>query len=145
MVLLKIIKQIYKPKFWLFLWNYWLGATKMVRHDYEEAINHFNRCLSLGSSFDNSGLVYEHLGKCYFDINEIKKGKFYLLKVSELTKDKNNLNSEVTSRLGFIFFEEGELEKARFYLKHAKAHYRKIDYTNIKAVEEYLSKMEHSR
>ncbi len=129
---------------WPFFWNYWLGLGEMVSHRYERAIIHFTRCLDRNYPIKIHVLVYEQLGKCYFDINEIDKSKFYFLKVLEIREgNEGKLNSEVASRLGFIFYQEGNYHKAKYYLELAKANYRKRDYTNIKAVEEYLSKLKN--
>lgn len=140
--IVKHLNLFISKNFWIFIWNYWMGCTKMVRHKYKAAIDHFNSCLKIDISIDKGGLVYEHLGKSYFDINEIEKSKECFLKVLNMReKDLDNLNSEITSRLGFIFYLEKDHEKARYYLRQAMAKYKKSDYTNISAVKEYIKKL----
>jgi len=138
-----MIKYFLRIKFWQFLWNYLLATMEMVSHDYNKAIYHLTKCLKIGENFDPSGLIYEQLGKCYFDVNDIAKGKFYLLKVLEIRENIDKVNSEITSRIGFIFFQEERYDRAKYYLEHAKAHYGKRDYTNINAVKDYLTKLDN--
>lgn len=139
--LLKYLQIIFNPKIWRCLWNYWCGLGAMVEHKYEKAIFHFKRCLKKEIPIRISGLICEQLGKCYFDTNEINKGKIYLLKALETKASRENINSEISSRLGFIFYEEGDLEKARYYLEKACERYKERDYTNIQAVRQYLAKL----
>jgi tetratricopeptide (TPR) repeat protein len=142
--MIKLIRYFFKKEFWVFLGNYWLGTTEMVSQDYKKAITHLTRCLENKERFDKTGLVYEHLGKCYFGIDEIEKSKFYLLKALEMRLDKD-LNSEIASRLGFIFYQEKDYQKAKYYLEYAKVNYKNGDYTNLEAVKEYLKKMDVMR
>jgi len=131
------------PKMWGYLCNYCVGLWSMTGHKYKKAIKYFNKCLN--SNLQNEKIprafVYEQLGKCYFDINEIGKGKTFLLKSLELSSSNDIVNSEIASRLGFIFYNEGDFEKAKYYLQKAIDNFKKIDYTNIEAVKEHLNKI----
>jgi tetratricopeptide (TPR) repeat protein len=138
----KYLKYVFSKNFWIFLGNYWLATMEMVTQNYNKAIKHFDKCLKIDGDIDNSGLVFEHLGKCYFGINDIKKAKFFLLKSLEIKSSQEEINSEVSSRLGFIFYQENDYKKAKYYLEEAINNYKKIDYTNIKMVKKYLANLE---
>lgn len=137
---LKYLLIILNIKNFKFFWHYWLGLQNMVSHRYGKAILQFNECIKSECPPNILAIVYEQIGKCYFDINEIEKGKSFLLRFLQMQSESDKISSEVTSRLGFIFYKEGDLEKAEYYLQKALKDFKKIDYTNIEAVKEYLDK-----
>jgi tetratricopeptide (TPR) repeat protein len=139
---MRIIINLLKPKTWICLWNYWLGLLAMVSHKYKRAIVHFNRCLNFEPTIGMSGLIYEQLGKCYFDTDEFSKAKTCLLKSLEIKPSTTTINSEISSRLGFLYYQEGDFEKAKYHLENALKTYNKKDYTNIGQVKNYLSELE---
>lgn len=133
-----MLKDIIKPKNWICLYNYCLGLCNMISHKYLQAISYFNRCLKINPPMRITGLIYEQLGKCFFDIKELPKSKINLLKSIEMKKTSSKINSEISSRLGFIFYQEGSFSKAKYYLENALKAYNKNDYTNIDNVRECL-------
>ena len=138
--LLRYIITFFNFDTWQYLWNYWWGVRAMVSRKYERAICCFDKCLTFKNAKKTINLVYEHLGKCYFGINDIDKAKIYLMQSVDVN-NAESVNSEVSSRLGFIFYQEGNFEKAKYYLEKAQRDYKKIDYTNIDAVNKYLIKV----
>lgn len=145
---INFFKIVLSVKNWPFLFDYLVGLEAMVSHKYYKAGIYFDKCLSSKRLIDSGlkGLIYEQLGKCYFDTNLIIKGKDFLLESLRLQNLENDaINSEISSRLGFIFFQEEDYGKAKYYLELAKKKYKKIDYTNIKAVKDHLLKIEANK
>lgn len=139
--------SIFTPKFWIYVYHYVRGINNLSNHDYEKAIEAFNKALVFcpKNNLKLLGILYEELGICYTDLNNIDKGEFFLLKSLEMHSLKNQkklLTAEVASRLGFIYKENGQLDKSKYYLEEAlKRRGRKISFTNWELVDQYLKEL----
>lgn len=136
--LLYKISDLFRPKFWFFIFFYIKGLIYMVNHNYKGAIIAFQKSLNLNFRENLLPIIYEHIGKCYVDCEDNQNGKKYLIKAIELDPFQEDKNSEICSRLGFIYYDEKNYEKAKYFLKKAIKNYKNKDYTNIKLVKEYL-------
>ena len=91
-------------------------------NDEAQALEYYNKCLSIDEHNAYKAAAYSNLGSCYFENDKIEEAENCFLNAYKLEKDNNNYEGiyYVASYLAKIYIELHKYDKAYDYLAEAK-------------------------
>jgi ribosomal protein S12 methylthiotransferase accessory factor len=122
--------------------EFYLGRNLLHMNQHEEALNHFNRALTLNPSDEDVPYIYSYIGNCLKDQEKFKEAIIILEKGAEI----DNTRPDIHNLLGFCHYKLGEYEDAVSHfnktieLNPASA----IDYANLGVNYRRLEKREEA-
>jgi ribosomal protein S12 methylthiotransferase accessory factor len=109
--------------------EFYLGRNLLNMYQYEEALNHFNRALTLNPTDEDLPYIYSYIGNCLKDLEQYNEAISILEKGARI----DNTRPDIHNLLGFCHYKLDEYEVAVFHfnksieLNPASA----IDYANL--------------
>ena len=109
--------------------EFYLGRNLLDMYQYEEALSHFNRALTLNPSDEDLPYIYSYIGNCLKDLEQYNEAIAILEKGARI----DNTRPDIHNLLGFCHYKLGEYENAVSHfnktieLNPASA----IDYANL--------------
>lgn len=109
----------------------WMGETYRMEEEYDEAIKHYTRAISLCEDSDTLGgtpIFYANYGQCLFEMGDIEKSMEVFEKSIDLYKNTDSLwgKSIPYSYRTRIYFDKKEYEKSRMDIEKCIEYSKKL-------------------